>query len=129
MVRYLSLEQVLEAHRQIIIESGGGDGVRDRGTVESAIAQPAMTFGGQELYPSLKAKAAALGFSLINNHPFVDGNKRIGHATMATFVRLNGFRISAPVDEQEVFVLRLAAGEATREELVEWLRAHIIPLS
>lgn len=129
MIRYLSLEQVLEAHQQVVAQSGGADGVRDLGAVESALAQPRMTFGGQELYPSLEEKAAALGFSLMNNHPFVDGNKRIGHAAMATFLRLNGFRISAPVDEQEKFVLRLAASEASREELVEWLRAHIVPLS
>jgi death-on-curing protein len=128
MTRYLSLEQVLEAHRQVVAQSGGSEGVRDIGIVESAVAQPAMSFGGQELYPSLEEKAAALGFSLINNHPFVDGNKRIGHAAMATFLRLNGFRISAPVDEAEQFILRIAASEASREELVEWLRAHVVPL-
>jgi death-on-curing protein len=109
-MRYLTLEEVTEAHKRVIAESGGSSGV-------------------QELYPSLEEKAAALGFSLINNHPFVDGNKRIGHAAMATFVRLNGFRISAPVDEQETFVLRLAAGEGSREELVEWLRGHLVPLN
>ena len=127
-MRYLTLEEVLESHKRVIAESGGSSGVRDLGAVESAVAQPVMTFGGEELYPTLEEKAAALGFSLINNHPFVDGNKRIGHAAMATFVRLNGFRISAPVDEQETFVLRLAAGEASREELVEWLRAHLVTL-
>ena len=128
MTRYLSLEQVLEAHQQVVAQSGGSQGVRDLGAVESAAAQPAMTFGGQELYPSLEEKAAALGFSLIKNHPFVDGNKRIGHAAMATFLRLNGYRISANVDEQEEFVLRLAAGEVSREELVEWLRRHVVAL-
>jgi death on curing protein len=128
MTRYLSLEQVLEAHLQVVTTSGGSAGVRDLGMVESALAQPAMAFGGEELYPTLEEKAAALGFSLIKNHPFVDGNKRICHAAMATFLRLNGFRIIAPVDEQEQFVLRLAAGEASREELVKWLRNHIQPL-
>lgn len=128
MTRYLSLEQTLEAHQQVVAQSGGSDGVRDLGMVESAVAQPAMAFGGHELYPSLEEKAAALGFSLVNNHPFVDGNKRIGHAAMATFLRLNGYRILSTVDEQEILILRLAAGEASREELVEWLRSHVISL-
>ena len=128
-MKYVNLTQVLELHHRVLQRSGGSAGVRDQGAVESAIAQPAMTFGGQELYPSLEEKAAALGFSLVNNHPFIDGNKRIGHAAMELFLALNSYEIEAPVDEQEAFVLRLAAGEASREELVKWLRAHIVPLS
>lgn len=127
-MRYLDLAEVREAHRRVVAQSGGSPGVRDAGAVESAVAQPSMTFGGQELYPALVEKAAALGYSLVNNHPFVDGNKRIGHAAMEVFVRLNGFRISAPVDEQEEFVLRLASGAVSRDELVEWLHAHLVPL-
>ena len=125
-MRYVNLSQMLELHRRVLARSGGSSGMRDQGAVESALAQPAMTFGGQDLYPSLEEKAAALGFSLINNHPFVDGNKRLGHAVMEFFLALNGYEISAPVDEQETFVLRLAAGEASREELVEWLRGHLV---
>lgn len=127
-MNYINLSQVLELHRRVLLQSGGSSGMRDQGAVESAIAQPAMTFGGQELYPTLEEKTAALGFSLINNHPFVDGNKRIGHAAMEFFLALNGYEISAPVDDQEEFVLRLAAGEASREELIEWLRGHLVPL-
>ncbi|HEY0076063.1 MAG TPA: type II toxin-antitoxin system death-on-curing family toxin [Abditibacteriaceae bacterium] len=127
-MNYINLSQVLELHRRVLLQSGGSSGVRDQGAVESAIAQPTMTFGGQELYPSLEEKAAAPGFSLLNNHPFIDGNKRIGHAAMEFFLARNGYEISAPVDEQETFVLRLAAGEASREELVEWLRAHLVTL-
>jgi len=84
-MRYLSLIEVLELHRRIINQSGGTLGIRDFGLLESAIAQPRMTFGGEDLYPSLVEKAAALGFALIMNHPFVDGNKRIGHATAEVF--------------------------------------------
>jgi len=128
-MNYPTLEQVLELHQRVLQRSGGSPGVRDLGMVESAVAQPAMSFGGEELYPSLEEKAAALGFSLIKNHAFVDGNKRIGHAAMEFLLMLNGHEIVAPVDEQEEFVLRLAASEASREELVEWLKRHIVPLN
>lgn len=126
MIRYLSLIEILDLHRQIIETSGGAIGIRDLGMLESAIAQPRMTFGGEELYPSLIDKAAALGFSLIMNHPFVDGNKRIGHAAMATFLVLNGLDISASVDEQEQIVLALASSELERSQFVEWLKQHVI---
>lgn len=82
-----------------------------------------MTFGGQDLYPCLPTKAAALGFSLICNHPFIDGNKRIGHLAMEMFLVLNGHELDAGVDEQERIILGLAAGEVSREELVGWVRS------
>ena len=82
MIRYLSLEEVLELHRLALQQTGGLDGVRDLGGLESAIVQPQMTFGGQDLYPCLPTKATALGFSLVCNHPFLDGNKRVGHLAM-----------------------------------------------
>lgn len=84
-----------------------------------------MTFGGEDLYPSLVDKAASLGFSLIRNHPFVDGNKRIGHAVIDAFLVLNGYEIQAPVDEQEEIILRLAAGELDRTAFTDWLRSRI----
>jgi len=89
-VRYLNLEELLELHRMVLRQSGGTPGLRDPNGLESALAQPRMTFGGEDLYPSLVEKAAALGFSLVMNHPFIDGNKRIGHAAMETFLVLNG---------------------------------------
>lgn len=85
-----------------------------------------MTFDGEELYPTLIEKAATLGFSLIMNHPFVDGNKRIGHAAMETLLLLNGFEIKATVEEQEDLILRLAAGSVTRSEWLAWLRTHVV---
>jgi death-on-curing protein len=81
-MKLLTLEQVLILHKRIIEQSGGSIGIRDKGILESALAQPYMSYGGQELYPTLIKKVAALGFSLINNHPFVDGNKPIGHAAI-----------------------------------------------
>ena len=86
-----------------------------------------MAFGGQELYPSLAEKAAALGFSLVCNHPFVDGNKRVGHAAMETFLVLNGWELEAAVDEQEQVILRLAAGSLKRDEFVAWVQSHLTP--
>jgi len=81
-MQYLTLNQVLELHERIIAQSGGEVGIRDIGGLESAIAQPRMTFGGDELYATIEEKAASLGFSIIQNHPFVDGNKRTGHASV-----------------------------------------------
>ncbi len=125
-MRYLSLKEVLELHRYLIEKTGGAAGVRDLGLVESALAQPMMTFGGADLYPTMIEKASALGFSLIKNHPFIDGNKRIGHAAIETFLVLNGHEISAPVDEQERIILGVAAGAVERDKFTEWLRAHVI---
>ncbi|WAS06245.1 type II toxin-antitoxin system death-on-curing family toxin [Gloeomargaritales cyanobacterium VI4D9] len=124
MIRYLTLIEILELHRRILEQSGGASGIRDIGLLESAIAQPRMTFGGEDLYPSLLEKAATLGFSIIMNHPFVDGNKRTGHAATETFLVLNGLEISSSVDEQERLVLAIAAGELKREALVAWLQRN-----
>jgi len=125
MIRYLTLVEVLSLHSQIIEQSGGALGVRDLGALESALVQPRMTFGGEYLYPTLADKAAAVGFSIVMNHPFVDGNKRTGHAAMETFLVLNGMEISASVDEQEQVILALASGNSGRESFVEWLKQHI----
>jgi death-on-curing protein len=125
-MRYLTLGQVLELYRRVMEQSGGSAGVRDLGALESAIAQPRATFGGEELYPTIIEKASALGFSLIQNHPFVDGNKRAGHAAMETFLVLNGFEIDASVDEQERIILQVASDELERDEFTAWLGAHIV---
>src|SRR5438445_13384211 len=105
---YVTLDEVLDFHADLIRQSGGSAGLRDQGALESAVAQPQMTFGGQELYPSLAEKAAALDFSLIQNHPFVDGNKRIGQASMEAMLLYNGHEIAATVDEQESVILAVA---------------------
>jgi len=84
-----------------------------------------MTFGGKELYPTIEAKATAICFSLVMNHPFVDGNKRVAHAAMETFLVLNGYELRSQVDDAERVILNLAAGQLTREELLEWITGHL----
>jgi len=125
-MRYLTLSEAFEIYRRIMERSGGTVGIHSLGALESALAQPRLTFGGEELYPTIVEKAAALGFSLIKNHPFVDGNKRTGHAAMETSLFLNGVEIDAAVDEQEQVILQVASGELGREAFTDWLRARIV---
>lgn len=128
-MRYLNLSEALELHRRVIGQSGGALGILNLGALESALAQPRMTFGGKELYSSIVDKASALGYSLIKNHPFLDGNKRTGHAAMEVFLLLNDFEIESSVDEQERIVLQVASGEMDRESFVLWLRDHVVARS
>jgi death-on-curing protein len=114
-------------HERAIQESGGSFGVRDLGLVESATAQPSQQAFGVELYPTMAEKASALGFALIQNHAFVDGNKRVGYQAMFIFLQINGFEIIADDDEAEAFVLKIAASEASRDELAAWIVDHIQP--
>ena len=123
-MNYLTLIEVLNLHRRILEQSTGIFGIRDLGLLKSAVAQPRMTFGGEELYPTVIDKAAALGFSIIMNHPFLDGNKRTGHAAMETFLILNGLEINASVDEQEQIILAVASGLLDREAFAQWLREN-----
>jgi death-on-curing protein len=125
-MRYLTINQVLEIYHRVMQQSGGLIGIRDLGALESAVAQPRVTFGGEELYPTIVNKASALGFSLIQNHPFVDGNKRTGHAAMETFLVMNGYAIDAPVDEQVQVILQVASSELRRDGFTDWLRKHMV---
>lgn len=127
-MRYLTIAEVLEAYHRVMQLSGGLVGIRDLGALESAIAQPYMTFDGIELYPSLIEKAAALGFSLIQNHPFTDGNKRTGHAALESFLTLNGYEINANVDEQVEVILSVASGKLSRQEFTVWLEKNLSPM-
>jgi death on curing protein len=124
-MRYLSLGEVVYLHGQLIASSGGAAGLRDLGRLQSALAQPMATFDGVELYPGLIGKAGALGFTLIQGHPFVDGNKRIGHAAMEVFLVLNGLEIAASVEDQEPVILSVASGSLSREAFVRWLSEHV----
>ena len=124
-MRYLTLGEVLVLHQRLLELAGGGHGLRDLGALESAVAQPRMTSGGEDLYPDLVSKGAALGFSLIKNHPFVDGNKRVGHAALETFLRLNHHELESPVDEAERVILGVAAGTIDREGLQNWIQQSI----
>src|SRR3989304_9109113 len=124
-MRFVSLAEVLELYRRVVEATGGSLGIRDLHGFESALAQPRMTFEGDDLYPTVVEEAAALAFSLIKNHPFVDGNKRVGHAAMELFLLINGFEIAAPVDEQQETILRVAKGEMRREQFLSWLEPHL----
>ncbi len=125
-MNYLTFNDSLEIYQRIMAQTGGVKGGRDLGALKSALAQPQMRFGDAELYPTIIEKAAALGFSLIQNHPFVDGNKRIGHALMERFLILNDYEIEATVDEQEKIILQVAAGELKRDDLTAWLGTVIV---
>ena len=125
-MRYLSLQEVISLHSLVIAQNGGSSGLRDRGALESAVAQPEASFGGQDLYPDLASKTAALGHSLIQNHPFVDRNKRTGHAAMEVFLLLNGHEIDASVDDQEKIIIDVASGKVSRIELSEWISKHMV---
>ena len=128
-MRYVTLAEVVELHRRLLQATGGASGIRDLGALESAVAQSKATFGGVDLYPTLVEKAATLCFALVQGHPFVDGNKRVGHAAMETFLVLNGAEIDAPVDDQERVILDLAAGRIGRSQLTDWLHQHLRPLA
>lgn len=100
-------------------------GVRYQEGLESALAQPRMSYANQELRSTLIEKVAVLGFSLINNHPFVDGNKRIGHAALEVTLLMNGYEIHTDVDSQEAVILAVAASKMDRQDFLEWLQDHV----
>lgn len=122
----ITYEIMLKLYRHVMEKSGGSYGVRDEGTLKSALAQPHTTFDGEELYPTLEEKAGALGYSIIQNHPFVDGNKRAGHAAVLLLLAIRGYRIRASVDEQERIILRVAQGMMSRAEFADWVRSRMV---
>lgn len=124
-MRVLSKRQILMLHSMLVVQSGGADGLRDEGLLESAINTPLQTFGGQELYPTVLEKAARLGYGLIHNHPFLDGNKRIGTHAMLVFLDINNITLSYEDDDLIVAILRVASGEMDDSQLLEWLKTHI----
>ena len=124
-MRVLSKRQILMLHSMLVAQSGGADGLRDEGLLESAINTPLQTFDGQELYPTVLEKAARLGYGLIHNHPFLDGNKRIGTHAMLVFLDINNITLSYEDDDLIAAILRVASGEMDDSELLEWLKVHI----
>jgi death-on-curing protein len=126
-MNYLTAEQVLFIHARLIAETGGLGGVRDLAMLESAVGLPAASFDGKHLDPDVFAKAAALMESLINNHPFVDGNKRTGIAAAALFLRINGHRLYAVPVDLEAITLAVARGRMTKEKVAVWLRINTRP--
>ncbi len=120
MIKF-SQEKVLLLHQLIAQETGGDAGVRDYGLLESALESAYQTFGGEELFPSKEEKAAKLGFSLISNHAFVDGNKRIGMYVMLAFLEMNGIHISPTDDEVINLGLAVASGKADYKMVLSWI--------
>ena len=123
----LKKDEILFMHRLIIQESGGSHGVRDEGLLESAIYMPYMTFDGADLYPLLEDKAARLCYGLVKNHPFIDGNKRIGAIAMRAFLSANGVELFYSQAELIACILSLAEGKTNAEELAAWIKAHKEP--
>ena len=124
-MKVLSKRQILMLHSTLVAQSGGMDGLRDEGLLESAINTPLQTFAGQELYPTVLEKAARLGYGLIHNHPFLDGNKRIGAHAMLVFLDINNITLSYEDDDLIAAILRVASGDMDEGELLEWLKTHI----
>ncbi len=123
---FLTLDEVLALHADQLERYGGDPGVRDVGLLESALATPRATFGGAFLHGSLPEMAAAYLFHLVGNHPFVDGNKRVGLAAAIAFLGLNALWLEAQPDDLAELVLRVARGEATKAEVAEFVREHVV---
>ena len=123
-MKRLSKKQILMLHSQLIQQTGGSDGVRDYNLLDSALETPFQSFGGEDLYYTLQAKAARLGYGLIKNHCMIDGNKRIGTHTMLVFLALNGIELSYTQKELYETILNVAAGNITYEGLLEWILEH-----
>lgn len=120
----LSKDQVIALHAELISETGGVSGVLDNGLLESALNAPFQGYGGVELYPSIQQKAARLGYGLVNNHAFADGNKRIGAHVMLVFLMLNGIELEYTQAELVEIILDVAAGRASHQDLLLWLLNH-----
>lgn len=123
MIR-LTKNQLLLLHEELAAETGGGAGIRDEGLLDSALAAPFQSFEGHAPFPSLRQKAARLGYGLVKDHPFVDGNKRIGAHAMLVFLALNGVELDYTQEELADAFLDLAAGTVGFDELLQWLLAH-----
>lgn len=125
-MNYLTPEQVLFIHYRLIEETGGSHGLRDIALLQLAIARPMAAFGGDDLYPDIFTKAAALMHSLIKNHPFIDGNKRTAITSSSIFLLRNGFQIIASNKELEQFTLEAASTKIEIEKIVKWFKKHSV---
>lgn len=123
-MKTLSKKQILALHDHLIAETGGQSGLRDEGLLESALAAPFASFGSEELYPTLVQKAARLGYGLVKNHAFIDGNKRIAAHAMLVFLDVNGVELRYTQQELSGIFLKLAADEAQYEDLLAWIKEH-----
>ncbi|MBQ8429068.1 MAG: type II toxin-antitoxin system death-on-curing family toxin [Clostridia bacterium] len=123
-MKKLTKEHIILLHHELLAETGGADGVRDVCLLESALNAPFQSFDGVDSFPSIQQKAARLGFGLIKNHAFVDGNKRIGTHAMLVFLILNGIEVEYTQDELTAIALSVADGTCLFEDLVRWIAKH-----
>ena len=123
-MKKLTKEQILLLQQDLIEQTGGTAGLRDEGLLESALFTPFQSFDGNDMFPSLQQKAARLGFGLVQNHPFVDGNKRIGAHAMLVFLALNGVELAYTQQELSGMILDVAAGKQSFEDIVVWIQQH-----
>lgn len=127
MIAYLSVAQLLHLHARQLDTFGGTPGLRDRGLLEAAAARPQATFDGEDLYPDVAAKTAALMHSLVQDHAFVDGNKRVGAMAAEFFLAVNDVSLEVSDEDWVDFTLRVARGEACWESIAIWLRQRLSP--
>lgn len=123
-MKRLTKFQVIQIHSMLIQETGGIDGIRDDGLLDSALNSPFQSFDGEDIYKTIQAKAARLGFSLVNNHAFVDGNKRIGLLVMMTFLEMNGIMLECSNEELIELGLGLASNKLDDKDLLDWIIKH-----
>ena len=123
-MKYLTREQVIKLHQTLIETSGGSLGIRDEGMLDSALNTPLQTFDKHELFPSILDKASRLAFGLIKNHPFIDGNKRIGTHAMLIFLALNNIMLSYKDEELVHIIFKVASGRANEYDLYSWIENH-----
>ena len=120
----LTKEQIRLLHTQLIQTTGGSDGIRDVGLLESALESPFQSYGGEELYPSIQAKAARLCYGLVKNHAMIDGNKRIGCHAMLVFLALNGYEMVYTQKELSDLILDVAEDRKQQKDILHWLLVH-----
>ena len=125
-MKMLTKQQILLLHSQMILQFGGSDGIRDEAMLDSAINQPLQTFDDIELYPTIIDKAVRLGYGLITNHPFIDGNKRIGTHAMLVLLDINGIELKYDDEDLIDIILKIAAGKEDERALNAWVRSHIL---
>lgn len=125
-MKKLTKNQVMMLHHELILETGGSDGLRDEGLLDSALNAPFQSFDGTDTFPSVQQKGARLGFGLIRNHAFIDGNKRIGTHAMLIFLSLNGIELDYTQNELSDMVLKVASGDLSFDDMVQWIIKHQI---
>ena len=126
--QFIPIDLVLTIHADLLQRYGGQPGLRDRGLLESALAQPRMTAGRKEIHKTVFEKAAAYGYHVCNNHPFIDGNKRVAFVLMDIFLQKNGWNITSTEEEAYTMMISLASGKLTKAQLAAWLKEHTAQL-